>query len=137
MPVYTPEVLTCLGRARRELCLFRHGMTGSRKRDAVMWAACLLMGHDDMLVREPGRLWLRCKDCGRDTPGGAWVVTQQRRHSASDNRRRVTKHARREAESFRVNIESNASASCPPCAVMLSRARARNWSIAQLLWQPR
>jgi hypothetical protein len=37
-----------------------------------VWIACLLMGHDDMLVRAPGRLWLRCADCGRETPG--WSV---------------------------------------------------------------
>ncbi len=38
----------------------------------VVSIACLLMGHDDMLVRAPGRLWLRCNDCGRETPG--WSV---------------------------------------------------------------
>jgi len=38
----------------------------------VVRVACLLVGHDDMLVRAPGRLWLRCTDCGRDTPG--WSV---------------------------------------------------------------
>ncbi len=30
---------------------------------------CLLTGHDDMMVREVGRMWLRCQRCGRDTPG--------------------------------------------------------------------
>jgi len=30
---------------------------------------CLIFGHDDMMVRAPERLWLRCDHCGRDTPG--------------------------------------------------------------------
>ena len=38
----------------------------------LVWLACLLVGHDDMVMRAPGRLWLRCNDCGRDTPG--WLV---------------------------------------------------------------
>ena len=33
---------------------------------------CLLAGHNDMVVREAGRMWLRCQRCGRDTPG--WSV---------------------------------------------------------------
>ena len=38
-------------------------------RNLWQWVRCLLVGHDDMMVRAPGRLWLRCTDCGRDTPG--------------------------------------------------------------------
>ena len=33
---------------------------------------CLLLGHDDMVARNAGRMWLRCQHCGRDTPG--WTV---------------------------------------------------------------
>lgn len=33
---------------------------------------CLLVGHDDIVVRNAGRIWLHCHDCGRDTPG--WRV---------------------------------------------------------------
>jgi hypothetical protein len=33
---------------------------------------CLLAGHDDRFVREPGRLRLRCEACGRATPG--WAI---------------------------------------------------------------
>ena len=33
---------------------------------------CLLLGHDDMMARAAGRMWLRCQHCGRDTPG--WTV---------------------------------------------------------------
>ena len=33
---------------------------------------CLLLGHDDMVARAAGRMWLRCQHCGRDTPG--WTV---------------------------------------------------------------
>ena len=35
---------------------------------------CLLVGHDDMLARAPDRLWLRCVQCGRETPG--WRLTR-------------------------------------------------------------
>ena len=33
---------------------------------------CLLVGHDDMLVREADRMWLQCHRCNRNTPG--WQV---------------------------------------------------------------
>ena len=33
---------------------------------------CLLLGHDDMMVRSAGRMWLRCQQCGRDTAG--WTI---------------------------------------------------------------
>jgi hypothetical protein len=33
---------------------------------------CLLFGHDDMLAREPRRLFLRCDLCGRQTRG--WTI---------------------------------------------------------------
>jgi hypothetical protein len=38
----------------------------------VFSLGCLLLGHDDMMVRAAGRIWLRCQDCGRDTPG--WTI---------------------------------------------------------------
>ena len=34
--------------------------------------ACLLVGHDDMMIRSPNRLWLRCQHCGRETAG--WAI---------------------------------------------------------------
>lgn len=33
---------------------------------------CLLGGHDDLIAHEPGRLFLRCAHCGRETRG--WEV---------------------------------------------------------------
>jgi hypothetical protein len=30
---------------------------------------CLILGHDDMIMRAPARLSLRCDHCGRQTPG--------------------------------------------------------------------
>jgi len=33
---------------------------------------CLFLGHDDMLAREPTRLFLRCDACGRQTLG--WTI---------------------------------------------------------------
>jgi hypothetical protein len=46
-------------------------------RDVFSWlrpirARCLLVGHDDYLSREPHRLFLRCGECGRRTPG--WPI---------------------------------------------------------------
>lgn len=46
-------------------------------RHAFSWlrpirARCLLVGHDDYLSREPHRLFLRCGECGRRTPG--WPI---------------------------------------------------------------
>jgi hypothetical protein len=35
-----------------------------------MWSLrCLLIGHDDMLLRRPHRLSLQCSHCGRETKG--------------------------------------------------------------------
>ena len=36
---------------------------------------CLLLGHDDWLVRSPERLRLRCDHCRRETPG--WALTRR------------------------------------------------------------
>lgn len=35
---------------------------------------CLLLGHDDWIVRSPERLRLRCDHCRRETPG--WALTR-------------------------------------------------------------
>ena len=32
---------------------------------------CVLLGHDDMMAREPQKLCLRCNHCGRETSGWA------------------------------------------------------------------
>jgi hypothetical protein len=37
---------------------------------------CLFLGHDYLMVRAPERLWLRCLECGQDTPG--WSVGRVR-----------------------------------------------------------
>ena len=47
---------------------------------------CLLLGHDDWLVRSPERLRLRCSHCRRETPG--WALT---RHKVSRPPQQVTK----------------------------------------------
>ena len=36
---------------------------------------CLLLGHDDWMVRSPERLRLRCDHCRRETPG--WALTRR------------------------------------------------------------
>lgn len=35
---------------------------------------CWIFGHDDWVRREPGRLYLECLDCGRETPG--WTTSR-------------------------------------------------------------
>jgi hypothetical protein len=35
---------------------------------------CLILGHDDKMVRAPDRLSLRCDHCNRETPG--WHLGQ-------------------------------------------------------------
>ena len=37
---------------------------------------CLLLGHDDSMVRAQERLWLRCDHCGRETAG--WKLDRSR-----------------------------------------------------------
>lgn len=37
-----------------------------------MHPRCLVRAHVDMLHHEPGRLYLRCTECGRETPG--WTL---------------------------------------------------------------
>ena len=33
---------------------------------------CRIFGHDDWMRRAPGRLYLKCLECGRETPG--WTI---------------------------------------------------------------
>ncbi len=35
---------------------------------------CLVLGHDDTIVRAPERLFVRCDHCGRETSG--WTLTR-------------------------------------------------------------
>ena len=43
----------------------------------VSWLCGCTGGHDDLIVREHGRMFLRCTKCQRETPG--WTVTGRRR----------------------------------------------------------
>ena len=62
---------------------------------------CLLLGHDDSMVRAPERLRLRCDHCGRETPGWTLAPTGAKREAESTltsmaTRRRVASlHERR------------------------------------------
>jgi hypothetical protein len=40
---------------------------------------CWIFGHEDWVRRVPGRLYLECLDCGRETPG--WTTS---RHQSGD-----------------------------------------------------
>lgn len=40
----------------------------------VREAACALRGHSLLLHTEPGRIFLKCMDCGHETPG--WSVAE-------------------------------------------------------------
>jgi hypothetical protein len=42
---------------------------------------CWIFGHEDWVRRAPGRLYLECLDCGRETPG--WTTAQNQRHDAT------------------------------------------------------
>jgi hypothetical protein len=49
-----------------------------------LWATrmhCLIAGHDDRFMREPGRLSLRCDECGRNTAG--WLIGSAGRRAVS------------------------------------------------------
>ena len=43
----------------------------------VISLRCLFLGHDDMMVRAPERLYLRCDHCGRESAG--WTLTGSHR----------------------------------------------------------
>jgi hypothetical protein len=43
----------------------------------VMSLRCLVLGHGDVVVRAPERLYLRCDYCGRETAG--WTLTRRDR----------------------------------------------------------
>lgn len=47
---------------------------------------CLMLGHEDRMRWAPGRMYLECADCGRQTPG--WVLTSRR----DEARRRAGRH---------------------------------------------
>ena len=47
----------------------RHHRTLSK---AIRHSFCGLWGHEYLFETEPGRVFLRCADCGRETPG--WHV---------------------------------------------------------------
>jgi hypothetical protein len=47
-------------------------MRSVRRRLRLVSVRCLMIGHDDLLAREPHRLFLRCAECGRCTRG--WVI---------------------------------------------------------------
>jgi hypothetical protein len=41
-------------------------------------ALCALAGHSFLLQTEPGRVFLRCAECGHETPG--WTVAERAAH---------------------------------------------------------
>ncbi len=83
-----------------------------------MWSMrCLLSGHDDMLVRRPHRLSLRCRYCGRETRG--WNLNRSHQEAAADQR-------------------ADVDASKPMVEVVgVTMARLLNWrrKMATLLWR--
>lgn len=42
---------------------------------------CWIFGHEDWVRRAPGRLYLECLDCGRETPG--WTTARNRSDDAT------------------------------------------------------
>jgi hypothetical protein len=49
----------------------------------VREAACALSGHDYLQHAEHGRMFLRCTDCGHETPG--WSVDVHRQSPREDS----------------------------------------------------
>lgn len=62
-------------------------------------ALCGLTGHDDMYRNEPGRMYLICQTCGRETEG--WTIDPPRMTAqvrwARDYVPRQVRHLRRTA----------------------------------------
>ena len=53
------------------------------ERTVAMWSlGCVLVGHDDRLLRRPSRLSLQCSHCGRETPG--WNLGRSDEEGAMD-----------------------------------------------------
>jgi hypothetical protein len=77
--------------------LFVRDMPDDVRRTPWAWVGCLLVRHDVLMIRAPGRSWPRCTDCGRDTPG--WRVGRGPAPTIASHGRRPIQHARREAES--------------------------------------
>jgi len=52
---------------------------GMMVRKWLVFIECLVLGHDDSMRRSPGRLFLQCERCGRETPG--WTIASTPRIS--------------------------------------------------------
>ena len=48
-------------------------------------SGCWFGQHENMLAREDGRLFLRCSECGRETPG--WQVEDVLKRPAAEKKR--------------------------------------------------
>ena len=55
--------------------------------------SCLVLGHDDWIKRTPGRMYLECLECGRETSG--WDLADRparSRATPSESAMRVLRH---------------------------------------------
>jgi hypothetical protein len=64
-------------------------------RDWVAWIECLVAGHDESIRRSPGRVYLCCNRCGRETAG--WSVMAKRSPSVDATSPAPNHHWRRRA----------------------------------------
>jgi hypothetical protein len=55
------------------------------RRNWLAFIECMILGHDDVIRRTPGRLFLRCERCDRETPGWTIATSAQK----VDERRRA------------------------------------------------
>jgi hypothetical protein len=78
---------------------------------------CWIFGHEDWVRRVPGRLYLECLDCGRETPG--WTTS---RHQSGDA---VTSPR---AQAITAPPDRSGS-DATPSAVGPSRARSQQFEI--------
>ena len=58
---------------------------------------CWIFGHEDWVRRVPGRLYLECLDCGRETPGWTTSRNQSGPAANSPNAQAITNPPERSA----------------------------------------
>ena len=49
---------------------------------------CWILGHEDWVRRAPGRLYLECLDCGRETPG--WTTSRKQSNDGATDAKAET-----------------------------------------------
>jgi hypothetical protein len=69
---HSPECARRAAWTLRAIAMAGAGLRAGLAALGAIRVRCLLGGHDDAFAREPHRLYLRCRECGRSTHG--WAV---------------------------------------------------------------